>query len=128
MPLLAVLEILSNQSPSPIHGEGRGEVMSFSQILKPLRDKFFISEEINFRALPAGREVSNPNILEDIRQKYQDAQIDETDGLSFSYPNWRFNVRKSNTENLLRLNLEANSEGLLEQKTREIVGLINRIK
>ena len=109
MPLLAVLEILSKEN------------RPFSEILKPLRAKFFMSEEINFQ-------VVNPNILLDIKERYQGAQIDETDGLSFSFPDWRFNVRKSNTENLLRLNLEANSEKLLKEKTKEAVDFINQYK
>lgn len=108
-PFMAVLEILSATDKT------------FSQLLAPLRSKFFISEEINFK-------FNNPDILEDIRRQYHDAGLDETDGYSFEYKDWRFNVRKSNTENLLRINLEANSAELLKQKTDEVVGFINSIK
>jgi len=109
MPFLAVMEILSASG------------QKFSEVLKPFREKFYISEEINF-------EPSNPNILENIKEKYSDAEIDTTDGYSFSYPSWRFNVRSSNTQNLLRINLEAGSEELLKQKTDELVGYINNIR
>ena len=86
-----------------------------------MREKFYISEEINF-------EFSNPGILEQIKEKYQDAQIDSVDGYDFNYPNWRFNVRLSNTQNLLRINLEADSEELLKQKIDEVSGFIKQIK
>jgi phosphomannomutase len=121
MPFLAILEILSSDDFPPARGGIKGGGRSFSQTLAPLREKFYISEEINF-------EYSNQNIMADIRVRYQDAQVDEIDGLSFSFPAWRFNVRKSNTENLLRLNLEANSAELLKQKTDEVVNFINQIK
>ncbi|MFA5990886.1 MAG: phosphomannomutase/phosphoglucomutase [Candidatus Doudnabacteria bacterium] len=121
-PFIAVLEILSTQIPSPIHGEGQGEVIkTFSEILKPFREQFYISEEINF-------EFTNPNVLESLKEKYKDAEIDATDGYSISYPLWRFNVRSSNTQSLLRINLEADSAELLKQKTDEVVGYISEIK
>lgn len=116
LPLLAVLEILSSQDSSPAGG-GR----SFSEVLKPLREKFFISEEINF-------EYNNKNILEGIKEQYSTAKIDNIDGYDFNFPDWRFNVRLSNTENLLRINLEAESGELLKQKIEEVSGLIERIK
>ena len=108
-PLLGMLEILSEESEP------------FSELLKPLREKFYISEEINFK-------FDNQNILEDIKAKYKDAKIDNVDGYDFNYPDWRFNVRRSNTENLLRINLEANSAELLKEKTEEVSKLINEIK
>lgn len=107
-PFLAVLDIMSKENKT------------FSEILKPLRDKFQISEEINFK-------VNNLNILEELKEKYKDATIDATDGYSFEYPLWRFNVRKSNTENLLRINLEADSEKLLAEKTLEVSNLIEEL-
>lgn len=109
IPFLVVLEILSSSEES------------FSEILRPLREKFFISDEINF-------EFNNPNILEDIKNKYTNGDIDDTDGYSFNYPAWRFNARKSNTENLLRINVEADGAELLKQKIDEVSGLINAIK
>ncbi len=138
IPFLAMLDILSSVvPPSPSdpfdmaqgHPEqsrsgeerGRGEVVSFSEVLRPLRERFFISEEINF-------EYNNKNILEEVKNKYSDATIDNVDGYDFNYPSWRFNVRLSNTQNLLRINLEADSAELLKQKTDEVCGLIDKIK
>lgn len=109
LPLLAVLEILSTTDKP------------FSEVLKPLREKFFISEEINF-------EYINKNILEGIKEQYSTAKIENIDGYDFNFPDWRFNVRLSNTENLLRINLEANSAELLKQKIEEVSGLIEKIK
>jgi phosphomannomutase len=117
-----MLEILSaGVSPSPSGGGVRGGGISFSELLRPLREKFYISEEINF-------EFQNPNILEEVKAKYADAQIDNIDGYDFNYPNWRFNLRSSNTQNLIRINLEADSAELLKQKTDEVCGFINSIK
>ncbi len=107
VPFLAVLDMLSQDS------------RPFSEILKPLRDKFYMSEEINF-------EYQNPNILQDILAQFKDAKVDNIDGYDFNYPDWRFNLRFSNTQNLLRLNLEANSKELLEQKTQEVTNLLLR--
>ncbi len=128
MPFLAILSILSEYiSPSSFAGDlpavgvragGQGEVVLLSDILQPLREKFFISEEINFKVKDANQ------VIESLRQKYQEAKIDEIDGLDFNFPSWRFNVRKSNTEPLLRLNLEANSQKELEEKQKEISDLI----
>ena len=119
-----MLEILSSAvSPSPFGGgvRGGGFTPTFSDVLSPLREKFFISEEINF-------EFANPNVLEQVKQKYSDAQIDNIDGFDFNYPSWRFNLRSSNTQNLLRINLEANSAELLKQKTEEVCGFIEKIR
>jgi phosphomannomutase len=107
-PFLAVLDMLSKENKT------------FSEVLKPMREKFFVSEEINFK-------VQTENILEELKQSYKDAEVDSTDGYSFNYPDWRFNVRKSNTENLLRINIEADSEKLLEEKTKEVSLLIEKL-
>jgi phosphomannomutase len=108
-PFMAMLDILS-QANKP-----------FSEVLRPLRERFFISEEINFK-------FTNKNILEEVKNKYSDATIDNVDGYDFNYPTWRFNVRLSNTQNLLRINLEADSADRLKQKTDEVCGFIDKIK
>jgi phosphomannomutase len=108
-PFLAVLDVLS-QHDKP-----------FSEILRPLREKFFISEELNFA-------YQNADILERIKSNYIDAKIDNVDGYDFNYPDWRFNARISNTQNLLRINVEADSADLLKQKISEISDLIDEIK
>ena len=108
-PFLCMLEILSSaQKP-------------FSKLLAPLREKFFISEEINTK-------VSNaPAVMEALKTKYADATIDSIDGYDFNYKDWRFNIRTSNTEPLLRLNVESSSQELLSQKTKEITDYIQTL-
>ncbi len=60
-----------------------------------------------------------------LKEKYSDGKIDELDGLSVDYENWRFNVRMSNTEPLIRLNVESKGdEKLLKQKTEELLNFI----
>jgi len=59
-----------------------------------------------------------------LAEKYKDGKTNFIDGLSVDYPNWRFNIRASNTEPLLRLNVEALEEKLMEQKRDEIADFI----
>ncbi|MDD2753766.1 MAG: phosphomannomutase/phosphoglucomutase [Candidatus Portnoybacteria bacterium] len=93
------------------------EQKSLSEIIAPLK-KYFVSGEINFK-------VGEPDkILADIEQKYSGAEIKKIGGLTVIYPDWWFNLRKSNTEPLVRLNMEADSAELLEEKKREVVDLI----
>ena len=60
----------------------------------------------------------------DIEQKYKNAQIKKIDGLTVIYADWWFNLRRSNTEPLIRLNLEADTRELMEEKKRELSILI----
>src|SRR6202011_1571484 len=94
---------------------------SLHELLQPLGRKYFISGEINTKL--ASMDLV-PDTLERIAAKYGDARQHTLDGLSVEYPDWHFNVRPSNTEPLLRLNLEATSPRLMEQKTDEVVTLI----
>jgi len=55
---------------------------------------------------------------------FSDGRIDYLDGITVEYPDWWFNVRPSNTEPLLRLNLEARSEELMERKRDEVLEVI----
>ena len=60
-----------------------------------------------------------------IKENYKDGVIDELDGLSVEYPDWRFNIRISNTEPLIRLNVESRqNEKLMLEKTEELLKLI----
>ena len=59
-----------------------------------------------------------------LEARYKDGQIAKLDGVSVDYPDWHFNVRASNTEPLLRLNVEARSAEELEEKTAEVLALI----
>ena len=88
-----------------------------SQLVSSI-DHYFRTGEINSR-------VENvPKKLKAIVSQYKDAKIDHLDGITIEYPDWWFNVRPSNTEPLLRLNLEAKTSELLEQKKSEVLNLI----
>jgi phosphomannomutase len=89
IPALLVLELLC--------GEGK----SMSQLLAPYHARYFISGEVN-------SEVSDPQAkIEEIAERYSDAEQKRLDGISIDYEDWHFNVRASNTEPLLRLCLES---------------------
>jgi phosphomannomutase len=88
-----------------------------SELLRPLR-RYFDSGEIN-------SEVDDQAAaIERISRAYASARQDRTDGLTVEFDDWWFNVRPSNTEPLLRLNVEARTPEMLEEKTREVLGLI----
>ncbi|MFH1583336.1 MAG: phosphomannomutase/phosphoglucomutase [Candidatus Falkowbacteria bacterium] len=89
----------------------------FSEIVMPLK-KYFTSGEINFKVPDADL------VLKKIEQKFSDAQIKKIDGLTIIYSDWWFNLRKSNTEPLVRLNLEADTPELMEEKKKEVSDLI----
>ena len=102
---LIVLEILSELNKP------------FSNILQPYQ-KYFSIEETN-------SEVQDKQIkLKELKNIFSDAKISELDGLTFEYPDFWFNVRPSNTEPALRLNLEADTLKLRDQKSNEILKLI----
>ena len=63
-------------------------------------------------------------VLERLARHFHDGAQDHLDGLTIEYPLWWFNLRSSNTEPVVRLNLEANNETLLTEKTAEIIGII----
>lgn len=63
--------------------------------------------------------------IQELKEKYYDSKQKELDGLTVEYPEWWFNVRASNTEPLLRLNLEAKTQKLMEEKKDELLKLIN---
>jgi len=93
---------------------------SISEIIAPLYEKYFISGEINST-------VEEPEIImKELEQRYQDGKVSNVDGLSVEFDNWHFNVRKSNTEPLLRLNLEAISKELMKEKRDEILEVIRK--
>lgn len=90
-----------------------------SEIIKPL-DKGIRSGEINSKV----SDVQSK--LQALQQRYgKEAQsVDQLDGLTFEFEGWWFNVRPSNTEPLLRLNLEADNQSLMEQKRDEVLAFI----
>ncbi len=89
-----------------------------SALIAPLR-KYFASGEINTHV------SSDPKkILQQITAKYQDGTVLNLDGISVEYKDWWFNVRCSNTEPLVRLNLEAKTEKQMTEKRDELLALI----
>ena len=107
IPALLVLELLS------VDGRSLGELMA------EFRSRYFISGEIN-------SEVADPEAkMAEIGERYSDGEQTTLDGISVDYPQWHFNVRPSNTQPLLRLNLESlvSSEDM-EAKRDEVLGLI----
>jgi phosphomannomutase len=109
IPALLMLELMSKKG------------QSLHQLVEPLRRKYFISGEINTK-LPTMAAV--PAKLEAIALHYATGHQYTLDGISIEYPEWHFNVRPSNTEPLLRLNLEAKTEVLMAEKRDEVLGLI----
>ena len=107
IPALLILELLSV--------EGK----RMSELLEPLRSRYFISGEIN-------SEVSDQDAkMQEIAERYSDGEQNTLDGISVDYDDWHFNVRPSNTEPLLRLNLESLvSREHMEQKRDEVLALI----
>jgi phosphomannomutase len=94
---------------------------SLRDLLAPYRERYFISGEINTK-LASMDEV--PKKLAALESRYQDARIARMDGVSVDYPDWHFNVRASNTEPLLRLNLEAATPELMEKRRDEVLQVI----
>ena len=88
-----------------------------SEIVKPLR-KYYSTGEINSK-------IQDPDdVLNKIKEKYSDGHQFELDGISTEYSDWWFNVRKSNTEPLVRLTLEAKNKELMKEKKEEILSII----
>jgi phosphomannomutase len=107
IPALLVLELLSTQ--------GR----SLADLLGSFRDRYFISGEINSEV------ADQEGKMRQLAEHHAGAEIDWLDGVSVDYEDWHFNVRPSNTEPLLRLNLESLvSREDMEAKRDEVLGLI----
>jgi phosphomannomutase len=107
VPFLLMLELISKR--------GR----KLSEILAPYRSRYFITGEINST-------VSDVSVkLDELRERFgREGRVTELDGVSVDAEDWHFNVRPSNTEPLLRLNLEARSQDLMERKRDEVLALI----
>jgi phosphomannomutase len=89
-------------------------------LIKPLKKYFFSLEAINF---PQREKFSA--IIEKSKKEYSDGNLSYLDGISVEYQDWWFNLRLSNTEPLLRLNIEAKTQKLLEEKKKEILKIIS---
>jgi phosphomannomutase len=88
-----------------------------SELVKPLK-KYYPSGEINFEVKDKDAKIAQ------LKNEYRDGKISELDGVSVEFSDWWFNVRPSNTEPLLRLNVEARNKKELERRLKEITGLI----
>jgi phosphomannomutase len=109
IPALLILELMSRKGKT-LH-----------ELLAPLRAKYFISGEINTKvadiSLVDGR-------LTALAERYKDGKTYTLDGFSAEFPDWHFNVRGSNTEPMLRLNLEALTPELMAMKRDEVLKVI----
>lgn len=107
-PMLYIMDLLS-------HAE-----QTLDQMIDQLGQKYFISGEINTKG------VDVKTVIQKIRDLYgpQAQQVLEVDGISCIMDGWHFNVRGSNTEPLVRLNLEATSQALMEAKRDEVLQVI----
>lgn len=103
--ILLVLKIISDRDHS------------LAGAIAPLK-KYALSGEINFTVQDPGK------ILTAVEQEFSDGQIKKIDGLTVEYPDWWFNLRRSNTEPLVRLNMEANTEKLLAEKLEIVKRMI----
>ena len=107
IPFLLILELMSLENKP------------FSELVNEMISEYPCSGEIN-------TSIENPAAkVEEIKARYKDGKTDYTDGVSVEYNNWRFNVRMSNTEPLIRLNVETKGDHkLMEEKTQELLNLI----
>jgi len=106
IPFLLMCELISR----------RGKL---SEILAPFREQYFITGELNTPVADVDAK------LQELEERYgADGTVSHLDGLSVEADDWHFNVRPSNTEPLLRLNLEARSQELMERKRDEVLGVI----
>ena len=111
IPALLMLELMSKKN------------MTLRDLLAPLHEKYFISGEINTRVSDMATTDAR---LRDLAARYKDGHTYALDGFSVEFPDWHFNVRASNTEPLLRLNLEALTPELMARKRDEVLGVIRR--
>ena len=108
VPMIVALKMLADLSISGL---------TMSEYIKPYQ-KYFSSEEISITVADAQVKIKA------VRSAYQDGQQNELDGISVEYPDYWFNVRASNTEPLIRLNLEATTKETMEAKRDEILALL----
>jgi phosphomannomutase len=109
IPAVMLLELMSKKG------------QSLAELLAPLNARYFISGEINTKV--ASMDVVKAK-LDGIASRYANATVSRLDGVSIDYSDWHFNVRPSNTEPLLRLNLEAATPDKMAAKRDEVLGFI----
>ena len=107
VPFLLMLELISKR--------GR----KLSEILRPYRERYFLTGELNTPVADVALK------LQELKERYApQGTVSHLDGVSVDADGWHFNVRPSNTEPLLRLNLEARSQELMERKRDEVLSVI----
>jgi phosphomannomutase len=108
VPFLVMLELLSRRDAK------------LSELLRPFRERYFLTGEINTPVADV------PLKLQELKERYSalGGRVSHLDGISIEFDDWHFNVRPSNTEPLLRLNLEALSEALMTEKRDEVLGVV----
>lgn len=109
-PVIMILKILKDMS---------AHECSLEELVRPWR-KYHESGEINFKVADCAA------VLARLKDRYQDGSQTTLDGLSVAYPTWWFNVRASNTEPLVRLNLESVSAELTQEKVKELSAFIQQ--
>jgi phosphomannomutase len=109
IPALLILELMSRKG------------QTLRELLAPLREKYFISGEINTRVSDMKKVQEK---IDQIQARYQNGRVYTMDGVSVEHADWHFNVRASNTEPMLRLNLEATAQRLMEEKRDEVLAFI----
>jgi len=95
------------------------------KLLAKLEKNYFIIPETNFTFTSKAKQNQVLHNLEKYFKDKNKVKINKLDGLSIDFPNWRFNIRPSKTEPVLRLNLEADNKQLMEEKKQHLVKLIN---
>jgi phosphomannomutase len=109
IPALLILELMSRKG------------QTLAELLAPLRERYFISGEINTRV--SDMQVAQEK-MDGLAAMYTEGRVYTLDGVSAEFHDWHFNVRASNTEPLLRLNLEATSPDKMEAKRDEVLAFI----
>ena len=109
IPALLILELMSKKDRT-LHA-----------LLEPFRERYFISGEIN---TPMSDMAKASARVKELSERYRDGHTYFLDGFSVEYPDWHFNVRESNTEPILRLNLEATTREMMEAKRDEVLAII----
>jgi len=107
VPFLLMLELVSRKG------------VALSEILRPFRGRYFITGELNTPVADVALK------LQELKERYApEGRVSHLDGISVDADDWHFNVRPSNTEPLLRLNLEARTAELMERKRDEVLEVI----
>jgi len=105
--ILIVLKTLSSENKT------------LSEIIVDVK-RSYESGETNFRVKNA------PEVIEAVKKEFSDGEVSELDGVAITYADWRLSLRSSNTEPLLRLNIEAEADGIVEEKKQKVMELIKK--